>query len=60
MMAVNDAVQPVQHAAMSGKDMAEILDLAVAFDHAGKQVPHLSGNAAKQAAQHIGPNGREA
>ena len=60
MAGKHDAVQPVQHAAMTGEDMAEILDPAMALDHAGKQVAHLPGNAAEQAAQHISPDGRKA
>jgi len=41
-----DAVHPVQHAAVPRKQGAKIFDAAVALNHAGKQIAHLRRYAA--------------
>ena len=49
------AVQPVQHAAVAGKQIGIILQFAVALDQGGKQVSHLPREAAQQADDQVHP-----
>ncbi len=46
-----DAVEPVQNAAMSGDELAKVLDARAALDGRGGPVPQLGDEAAQQAQQ---------
>ena len=52
-----DGVHAVQHAAVAGEKVGEVLDAAVALHQGGEEVAHLSGNAAQQAKEHISGQG---
>ena len=53
------AVQPVQHAAVAGEQVGEILDPAVPFHQAGEQVADLAGNPAQEAQDQVMPPHRQ-